>query len=180
MYSVQTYSGRVLDFANPQMDQIHIEDIAHALSHVCRFSGNLTQFYSVGAHSLNVTGMVPAEHKLQALLHDATEAYMGDLPKPLKRLCRDFQQIEDNLWEVIANKYCVPTELHDSVKLADMMMLKEESDRLLLTGPRDDLWQDIRNIPNGNMFFLEEEPNKVRDIFLEKFESLTKAVTCEL
>jgi len=76
---IQTYSGKRIDFENPDPDQIDIVDIAHGLSNLCRFSGQSKYFYSVAQHSFYVS-LVCKENKLQALLHDATEAYMADVP----------------------------------------------------------------------------------------------------
>jgi hypothetical protein len=82
-YKIQTYSGQTVDYLNPNPDTIKIEDIAKALSNECRFGGQSRFHYSVGQHSILAAGLAPKRLKLEALLHDAEEAYIKDLPTPL-------------------------------------------------------------------------------------------------
>ncbi len=85
---IVTHGGKMYNYLDPHPDMIAIEDIAHALSHMCRFNGHTNLFYSVAQHSMSVAYRMPgtAEEKLAALLHDAAEAYMCDIPSPLKPL----------------------------------------------------------------------------------------------
>lgn len=107
MSYIETFGGYRVDVLLPDPKQIMIEDIAHALAHVPRFAGHTSRFYSVGAHSINVARVVPKAHKLQALLHDATEAYLGDMPTPFKRVFGEYRAAEERLWKAIAQK-CIP------------------------------------------------------------------------
>lgn len=179
---IQTFTGKVFDFVNPTEDMIDIQDIAHALSNICRFTGHTTEFYSVARHSVLASRMVPQELSLQALLHDATEAYMGDLNKPLKCLCPDFIEIEDRIWVVIATKFGVPIEMDPLVKQADIQLLHAESLKFL--GPCEDphLWDIIRC--NCNRALISSSPyvdseyyvNELvywKNKFLKRYESLT-------
>lgn len=140
---IQTYTGKIIDFEAPRVDQINITDIAHGLSNVCRFSGQSSEFYSVAQHSLFVMSQVKNEFKLQALLHDATEAYMSDVPSPIKHLCPDYKHYELVLWSVIAKKFKISSELDKSVKEADIRMLATERQFVfndnMLWGPMDDV-----------------------------------------
>jgi uncharacterized protein len=82
-----TYTGKIVHLPEPLEDEIDILDIAHALSQMCRFTGHTSFFYSVGYHSILASEFVePAHLALEALLHDAHEAYIADLPRPIKLL----------------------------------------------------------------------------------------------
>lgn len=83
---METYTGKLFHFTDPSLDMIDIVDIAHHLSMLCRFTGACHKFYSVAEHSVRVSRIVPRELKLEALLHDAHEAYTGDINTPLKSM----------------------------------------------------------------------------------------------
>lgn len=135
---IQTYTGRKFDLLDPQPDMICIEDIAHALSNVCRYTGHCKEFYSVAQHSVYVSGNVAQQHKLQALLHDATEAYVTDVSRPLKQLLPAYKQIEARVWRVIAARFGLPEELAPEVKAADNLLLMTERESLMAVKP--ELW----------------------------------------
>lgn len=103
--NITTFTGRVLDLMNPQEDAINIVDIAHHLSQVCRWAGATNQFYSVAQHSVFVSFIVPEYLQQWALMHDAAEAYIGDITRPLKNLIPAVRPIEARIMRVIANKY---------------------------------------------------------------------------
>ena len=111
--SIRTYSGRRFYLLDPRPEDILIEDIAHALSMVCRFTGHVERFYSVADHCVRVSRLLmerslPVHLQLIGLLHDATEAYVGDMIHPLKGLLPDYSVIEDRILEVILRKYGLP------------------------------------------------------------------------
>lgn len=115
------------------MDMICIEDIAHALSYQCRFGGHLPKFYSVAQHSLNCSYLMDnKELKLAALLHDASEAYLLDIPRPIKQGLSNYKEIEDGLMKLIAEKFGFEYPLHSEVKKIDELMLQLEWDCLML------------------------------------------------
>ena len=109
---IETFTGALFDPFNPDSELIRIEDIAHALSNLCRFAGHSTQFYSVAQHSINCYKLVPREHALSALLHDATEAYMVDMPTPIKNRLPKYMEKEDALMEVIYKKFNLEYPMH--------------------------------------------------------------------
>lgn len=86
---MMTYSGRAFWPLDPRADEIDPLDIAHALSMLCRYGGHVRRFYSVAEHCVLMSHAVAPEHALWALLHDATEAYMVDLPRPINRILLD-------------------------------------------------------------------------------------------
>lgn len=123
-----TVSGKRIDLLNPDPEQITLPDIAHGLSRMCRFNGQILGFYSVAEHSVNVANLVTKEQKLQALLHDASEAYICDVPTPLKRIIGPaYKEIENRLMAAIGSKFGVDLQnLPAGVKRADRVMLVTE------------------------------------------------------
>ena len=141
---IQTYTGRKFDFLNPTVDSVCIEDIAHALSNICRYTGHTKEFYSVAQHSVLAVDNVPDEDAFAALLHDATEAYLTDISKPLKNLLPQYCELEDKVYKVIACKFGLPDELPASVKEADLRLLATEKRDLLIGEPAE--WEIIKNV----------------------------------
>lgn len=135
--SIRTHSGKLLNLLDPQPDDIIITDIAHGLNNMPRFAGQCAVFYSVLSHSYSCSIFVEQGHELDALMHDASEAYLMDIPSPIKKLLPQYKQIEDRLMRVIAEKFGFTYPLPDAVKLVDRHMLRIEWDSLFshLTPP---------------------------------------------
>lgn len=129
---IRTISGKLVNVFEPTVDMICIEDIAHALSHICRFGGHVEKFYSVAQHSVLTSQLVSKEHALAALLHDAAEAYMMDIPSPIKRELSSYNLIEDNLMRVIAEAFGFQYPLHEQIKEADRALLEDEWNNLVM------------------------------------------------
>lgn len=130
---IRTVSGIYMNVFDPTPEMICIEDIAHSLSMQCRFGGHLPRFYSVAQHSLYCSYLVDDEKlKLAALLHDASEAYLLDIPKPIKGGLSNYKEIEDNLMRLIADKFGFEYPLHPDIKRADEQMLEAEWYHLML------------------------------------------------
>lgn len=144
-----TNSGKRIDLLDPDPTAISLEDIARGLAFVPRFMGQTHSFYSVLTHSVNVASLVPKEFRLAALLHDATEAYIGDLPTPLKDLLGEkYRVVERGLANAIREALECPyslSELPKVVKDADRLMLITEH-HLLQETPADWGWdrEEIR------------------------------------
>lgn len=106
---IRTFTGKYIDIINPTVDQIDIRDIAHGLSMQCRFAGQIPEFYSVAQHSMYVATKARfndrKENELMLLLHDASEAYIGDIAKPIKENLPDYIRIEENLMAKIGEKF---------------------------------------------------------------------------
>ena len=83
---IVTYTGKSFDLLNPTPDMVCIEDIAHSLANICRYTGHVRKFYSVAQHCVLAARVNNLSDPLQRLLHDAAEAYIGDLASPWKRL----------------------------------------------------------------------------------------------
>lgn len=141
---IPTFSGRRFWPLDPDPDDLNIRDIAHALSNCCRFAGHCKTFYSVADHSVMVSEIVSPGMALIGLLHDATEAYLGDMVRPVKRSLGDYQQAEDKLWQCVAEHYCLPQVLPHEVKVADNVALATER-RDLVVKPYDHEWSLLPN-----------------------------------
>mgnify|MGYP003630465113 CR=1 FL=1 len=126
--SIRTYTGKPFDLKILDPDTICIEDIAHALSYTARYGGHLDKLFSVAQHSVLVARSVSKENRLAALLHDASEAYMGDMPSPFKIMMPEFKAIENKLMKVIADKFDFDFPLHPEIKLTDREYLHIEMD----------------------------------------------------
>jgi len=132
---IRTFTGLYMNVFDPTPEMICIEDIAHALSMQCRFGGHLPKFYSVAQHSVNVADM---SRTLQALMHDSAEAYLLDIPSPIKKRLTGYKEIEDNLLRVIADKFGFDPILSEETKAADKVLLEFEWDTLMLRN--DTVW----------------------------------------
>lgn len=122
-----TASGRVMNLKSPDRDAINGWDISKGLAYTARFNGQCSHFYSVAQHSILVRHLVPQELKKAALIHDASEAYLGDVIKPLKvMLGRSYADIEERFMFTIAGKYGVLWKELEEVKYYDKMALELE------------------------------------------------------
>lgn len=140
--NIYTLSG-MINVIDPDPQDIHLEDIARALANTSRWAGHTPHYYSVAEHSIRVAMLVEPHHKLQALLHDAAEAYLGDIPTPIKRLLQfrtqdangvtvaSFGAVETNLLGMVLRKYAGCNALHQTVHEADRMVLEWERVDLL-------------------------------------------------
>ena len=143
---MQTYSGGRFYPCDPRAEDINPLDIAHALSLLCRYGGHVDRFYSVAEHCVLMSEAVSPENALVALLHDATEAYVVDVPRPLKMELPDYRAIEANVWLAIAERFGVDPEHNPDVKEADNRILLTERDALMSKATRP-WYQDSRFTP---------------------------------
>lgn len=146
---MQTFTGRQFWPLDPRADEVDVVDIAHSLGYQCRYGGHSRRFYSVAEHCILMSMFMPTrELALYALLHDAAEAYVVDVPRPLKRHLRGYAQIEDMVLSVILEKFGVPYERHEmplgqhrlirfpsEVTEADNRILMDERAQLLSPPP---------------------------------------------
>lgn len=168
--TILTVSGNYFPLLAPSADDIRVVDIAHALSNLCRFTGHVREFYSVAQHSVLVSQIVPPEDALAALLHDASEAYITDISKPLKPHLGGYVEIETRIMEVVLQAFGLPTCLPDSVKRADLILLATEK-RDLMPAHGDD-WDLLRDIPCLQEPIVPLPPRAARARFMDRFSQL--------
>lgn len=166
------HSGRAFDLLNPRADMINPLDIAHALAHTCRFNGHCTRHYSVAQHSMLVAELVPAEDQLHALLHDATEAFVGDMVRPLKHLpaMSAYREIEQRIWLAICQQFHLVPELPESVKQADMVALATERRDLMPDHPSE--WECLRGVRPSSHTIATWSPTFARQAYYDRLLEL--------
>lgn len=168
---MQTRSGRAYWPLSPRAEDVDINDIATSLSKICRFGGHIKfEHYSVAEHSVHVSLCVPPEHALQALLHDATEAYVGDVIRPLKQNLLGYDEIEARNWAVIAQRFGLPLAMHPSVKVADNAVLLAEKEALLEDPPIP--WHWAAGLTAAPVQIMGLMPDAAKWFFIERFEEL--------
>lgn len=157
---LQTFTGRAFYPLSPDPADVSIDDIAHSLSMQCRFTGHVRAFYSVAEHSVRVSRVVPPRDALWGLLHDASEAYLVDLCRPLKRhteLGAHYREIEAKVMAAICLRFGLGPVEPESVKQADRTLLVTEKRDLLGPEPRPWPWS----------------PPTAKGLFMIEFDSLT-------
>lgn len=169
---LQSYRGRKVYPLNLQPEDVCIEDIAHALSMQCRFTGHTREFYSVAQHSVLVSVYVPPQDALAGLMHDASEAYLMDLPRPLKHspFFAFYRERESAAMNAIFHHFGIKDFSWENVKEADDRMLATEARDLM--SPLHPEWRTlkapyVRRIASWS-------PDQAEIAFLRRFRALTE------
>jgi uncharacterized protein len=174
----QTWTGKRFYFDNPQPDQVCIEDIAHCLSNLCRFTGNVDRFYSVGQHCLLISDELRRRGydkttQLWGLLHDSSEAYMNDLSRCLKRTpgMEGYRQLEGVVMKVICRKFGLCPIEPPVVKELDIRMVTTEH-RDLFTNFVP--WTEFYDEKPFDFHVHPLPSTAIEKEFLRRFDELTK------
>lgn len=168
--TILTYTGRYFPLLSPKPEDIEIEDIAHALANICRFTGHVREFYSVAQHCVLASCLVPPRDALAALLHDAAEAYVTDVSSPLKPHLGGYKDIEKRIEKAVMTRFGI-TEMPATVKRADMVLLVTERRDLLPKTIDADEWQGFDVIPMP-VVIKPLPPAEAKKRFLERAEVL--------
>lgn len=173
--TIKTYSGYTLNFLAPKPGMIFVDDIAQGLSQVCRFAAQSSEFYSVAQHSVLVSRLVPQKYARWGLMHDAAEAFMGDMARPLKRLIPQYKELEIRLMKAIAERFDLPWPQPDCVKEADQVALALEGSKFM-AGREDEygistLGKQIGMAVNA---VFSATPREGRTMFLDRYFDLWK------
>lgn len=167
-------SGGWFDFLDPWNSPFTIEDIAHGLAHVCRYAGQCDGFYSVAEHSLLVAD-VTMEHPLEALLHDAAEAFMGDITRPLKQLLPEYKRIEAGVESAILERLGLDPQMPKAVKAADLQVLAAEQLQIMPPGTAD--WAAEQGIVPAPIRVRRLAPPAAMSEFMGRYVALTRSAT---
>jgi len=172
--SILTSTGKWFDILKPSPSMIELQDIASALSKLCRFGGHCSQFYSVAEHSILASERMSQRYGNSqilmrwALLHDASEAYVVDIPRPAKRQLVDYIRIEETIQRAVAERFDLPWPMPEEVHEIDNDILSLElraympnqPDALLPPLPIAGLTDGLPNEPllprNAEQAFLEK------------------------
>lgn len=168
---IQTATGKQFWPIDPRPHEVCIEDIAHALSMLCRFGGHCRRFYSVAEHSVLLARAATAGNKLWALMHDASEAYLVDVPRPLKPFLTGYREAEDKIMRAVAVKFHLRLDMPEEVKRLDVAILMDEMLQNMAAPPAR--WStDTQPIGIKLQFW---SPERAREEFLLTFHSLSEA-----
>jgi hypothetical protein len=169
---MQTFTGRAFWPLDPRPEDIDPADIAHSLSMLCRYGGHVSRFYSVAEHCVLMSRAVSSENALWALLHDATEAYLVDLPRPLKRSMPKYQDVELVLMWSIAARFGIPADEPGEVREADNRILHDERAELMRESPWP--WTAIEDVEPLGVPILGWRPGLGEQLWLERLAELTE------
>lgn len=167
---IETYSGNVFHYGKFEESIIDIEDIAHSLSMLCRFNGHTREFYSVAQHCVIVSKLCNSDDALWGLLHDATEAYLTDIPSPLKRTeeFKFYSELEDRLMAHIARTFNLKGNIPPSVKNADKTALFMEKRDLM----NDSGFYKVVTEGLPKEIIVPLNPSEAEDLFLARYNEL--------
>src|SRR5215469_7875156 len=169
---ITTFLGRHFHFLNPAPDEIEIKDIAAALAIQCRFNGHIP-FLSVAEHSVAVASRLPARLQLAGLLHDAAEAYLSDIPSPIKQYLPDYEKLETIVDKAIDLKFGIELSLEDKVELKKADLEQTYTEAHYLLAGRGQGWVPILWQPDPKMKPRCLAPAEAMDMFMHWFSSLT-------
>jgi uncharacterized protein len=171
---MQTFSGRQFWPLDPRVEEIDIGDIAHALSMQCRYGGHSLHFYSVAEHCCHVSDTCPDEHALWGLLHDASEAYLTDVIRPIKPSLTGYKTLEERIMACICERFGLPVEQPAIVSELDRRILGNECADVMAPPPVP--WYHTGE-PLPIKFLPCWSPNIAKHQFLTRFYYLTAAMT---
>lgn len=172
--TILTNNGQYFYFDNPEAHEFHIEEIAHALSHLCRYTGHTKKFYSVAQHSVLVSYLVPAPLAMWGLMHDAAEAYLGDVSSPLKAMLPEYKVIEHRVEKAIAAYHRLPWPMPPCIKEADLVALVTEKRDLMVPGLNNTDWGHWPNIVPDRRTIEFMPASAAKALFLNRYEQIMR------
>jgi len=176
---IGTYTGKQFWPLDPRPEDVCLEDIAHALSQICRFNGHVEKYSSVALHCLNVEMYLiqqeqDAMTKLYGLLHDAAEAYVGDMSRPMKICCPGFNEIEEGVQDAVYQHFGIPqpsAEIASIVKEADDYVLALEARRFMKNTER---WGLVET--KGESYWYIKDKDLIEAVYMLRVEEMLKKI----
>jgi hypothetical protein len=167
--TIMLRSGAWFDFCAPADSDFTIDDIAHGLANICRYSGQCSRFYSVAEHSLLVSDTATG-FEFEALLHDAAEAFLGDITRPLKQMLPEYKRIEAEVERAILDRFGIAWPLPPQIKLADLRVLAAEQKQIMPEGT--DGWVRGQRVDPAPIVVEHLSPDEAKRRFLDRFSEL--------
>jgi len=165
---IVTYTGKRFYPCDPDPEEVDIEDVAHALSMINRFTGHTKFPYSVAQHSVYAYQRAKLYSRREALLHDAPEAYLNDISRPLKKSLPDYRRIEAGVGFVCSVAFSCSFPMSDEVRLIDNKLLVTEAPQLI---PASEPWYQEPHWPTPYELEIEEWPwRQAKQSFLDAWE----------
>lgn len=149
---IQTHSGIAFDLRNPSVEMIDLDDIAHALANICRYNGHSSRFYSVAEHcavgAMHMAGAHGRTVQRAFLLHDAAEAYIGDICRPLKYILgSEIKDLESGIQKIVHQRFGIGIFPSNTLHVIDEAMLAYEVGQLV-PEPLVGEWPDFTDRPD--------------------------------
>lgn len=167
---IQSFTGQAIDFVEPDLTNFSIVDVAHSLSHICRYTGHSRLHYSVAEHSVHCSYMAEPGDELEALMHDAVESIVGDVAKPLKVLLPAYQVIEDRMDRAVRKRFGLLPHIPPPVKMVDVRMLATEAPQAMGEPPKS--W-GLESITPFDLKLKYWSPFIAKHKFLDRYKELT-------
>lgn len=167
----ETATGKLVFPLDLDVEDVDIEDIAHALSNLCRYGGHCRKFYSVAQHSVEVSNHCLKRDAFAGLLHDASEAYLVDLPRPVKVFMSDYRIAEERVQRTIAEKYGINWPFPPSIHEADT--------RMLVTEMRDLMSHYINEAKIAKPYkenIIPMTPSQAKKAFMNRYQELSNGI----
>lgn len=172
---IGTHTGRKFWPLDPHPDDVCLADIAHALSQQCRYTGHTHHPYSVAEHALLVSAHCPPQFALEGLLHDAAEAYLADVARPVKHLITGLIEIEDRIHQAVCTKFDLPFPISPQVKAIDTRILADEREALFPRSNADEWFAGWDSVPTKLNCEINCLPSYAAEIqFIMEFHRLTE------
>ena len=168
---IQTKTGRKFYPLKPKCEDIDIEDIAWSLSNICRYNGHCKRFFSVAEHSIYASERLPPRYALEGLMHDAAEAYIGDISTPVKQLLPDIKKIEHVILKCIAEKFKLEYPFREAIKKVDLRLLATEASQIM--NPQVEVWPQLTE-PPFDFRIKCVRPANAFSIFMRRYETLRR------